>query len=55
MAYWCVHLNMHISKVGKYIVKFKLYRYLTRTNVSFIDPSPNLVVRGKKGTFLRVT
>ena len=32
-----------------------LYRYVTRTNVSFFDPSPNLVFRLKNGTFVRVT
>ena len=32
-----------------------LYRYVTRTNVPFFDPSSNLVVRSKNGTFVRVT
>ena len=35
--------------------KFRSYRYVTRTNVSFFDPSPNLVVRSKNGTFVRLT
>ena len=34
---------------------YRLYRYVTRTSVSFFDPSPNLVVRSKNGTFVRVT
>ena len=32
-----------------------IYRYVTRTNVPFFDPSPNLVVRSKNGIFVRVT
>ena len=34
---------------------FGLYLYVTRTNVSFVDPSPNLVFRSKNGTFVPVT
>ena len=28
-------------KVAQTRLKFRLYRYVTRTNVSFFDPSPN--------------
>ena len=30
-------------------LKLGLYRNVTRTNVRFFDPSPNLVVRSKNG------
>ena len=29
-----------------------MLRYVTRTNVSFFDPSPNLVVRSKQGAYI---
>ena len=35
--------------------EFGLYRYFTRANVPFFDPSPYLVVRSKSRTFVRVT
>ena len=34
---------------------FYSYIVVTRTNVPIFDPSPNLVVRSKNGTFVRVT
>ena len=37
-----------------FCIRIRLYRYVTRTNVSFFDPSPNLVFRSKNGTFVRV-
>ena len=38
-------LSAHFSIEG--------YRYAKRTNVSFFDPSSNLVFRSKNGTFVR--
>ena len=48
-----MNASVHLPFAG--IMKIRLYRYVTGTNVPFFDPSPNLVVRSKNGTFVRVT